>query len=74
MFRKAARMESVIRNVVEPYFENILRKIADLDKKINGMDVRMGKMESEVLLIGCKINNALLECNSRGNSKMEEVD
>jgi hypothetical protein len=70
----ATRMDSVVRNIVEPYFENILRRITELDKKINLIDSRLGKIESDVLVIGCKINNAVLELQSRDACKMEEVD
>lgn len=59
--QKVNKMESVIRNVVEPYFENILIKISNLDKKINTMDMRMEKLETELQSIGCKFSNASFE-------------
>jgi len=66
-------MESVVRNVVEPFFETILKKLAELDKKIITLDTKITKLENEVLVLGCKIDNYPGIHHSR-NSMMEEVD
>lgn len=75
---KLDRMESVIRNVVEPFFENILKRLAELDRKIIIIDTKMTKMENEILVLGCKIDSRIpeVESESSRNSKciMEEVD
>lgn len=71
-------MDSLVRIVVEPYFENILKRISELDKKINSMDAKIRIIEKDVFFIGCRIglktNSSLLESNSKDVCKMEEVD
>jgi hypothetical protein len=68
-------MESVVRNVVEPFFEIILKRLTDLDKKIIILDTKIIKLENEVLVLGCKIdNNLTVPYSSSNTSIMEEVD
>ena len=68
-------MEFVVRNVVEPYFEKIIKKLTELDRKIIMLDTKMTKMENEILVLGCKIDSRIPELKS-GSSRciMEEVD
>jgi hypothetical protein len=68
-------MESVVRNVVEPFFETILKRLTELDKKIITLDTKMTKMENEVLVLGCKLETKLLTTSlDSSNCKMEDVD
>jgi hypothetical protein len=66
-------MESVVRNVVEPFFEAILKRLVELDKKIITLDKKITKLENEVLVLGYKIDTSISVHHSR-NSMMEEVD
>ena len=52
-------MESVVRNVVEPFFETILKQLAELNKKIIILDTKITKLENEMLALGCKIDTPL---------------
>jgi len=52
-------MESVVRNVVEPFFETILKQLAELNKKIIIVDTKITKLENEMLALGCKIDTSL---------------
>ena len=68
-------MEFVVRNVVEPYFETILKRLTELERKINTIDTKITKMENEFVVLGCKLDtkhtldNLVSSCY-----KMEEVD
>lgn len=66
-------MDCVVRNVVEPWFETILKRLIELEKKINTIDSKITKMEYEILILGCKLETKLSP-NNANNSKMEEVD
>ena len=41
-------MESVVRIVVEPFFDNILKQLTELNYKINDIDSKIIKLEKEV--------------------------
>ena len=41
-------MESVIRITVEPFFNNIMKKLNELDNKIINMDTKIIKIEKEL--------------------------
>ena len=66
-------MESVVRNVVEPFFETILKQLAELNKKIIILDTKITKLENEMLALGCKIDTHPTVSHSK-NSIMKEVD
>lgn len=66
-------MDSVIRNVVEPLFESVIKRINELDKKIIMLDTKMTKIENELLALGCMIDTRIPVTNARCG-KMEEVD
>lgn len=66
-------MESVVRIVVEPYFETILKRLYELESKINTIDIKITKMEKEFLVLGCKLETKFLPI-SASNSIMEELD
>ena len=68
-------MESVVRNVVEPFFETILKRLTELDKKIITINTKMTQMENEVLVLGCMLETRLPSTSlNSSNCKMEEVD
>jgi len=68
-------MESVVRNVVEPWFETILKRLNELEKRINTIDTKITKMENEFVVLGCKLDNKLSTvCLVSSSYKMEEVD
>lgn len=69
-------MDCVVRNVVEPWFETILKRLIELEKKINTIDTKITKMEYDILILGCKLETKLSanNANNANNSKMEEVD
>ena len=48
-------MESVVRNVVEPFFEALIKRIGDLEKKLGMLDIKMTKIENELLALGCRL-------------------
>ena len=76
-------MDSVVRMVVEPFFETVLKRLTELDKKLITIDTKMNKMEHEMLVLKWKIDSRLSipdssNCMSSNcmssNYKMEEVD
>lgn len=72
-------MESLIRNVVEPFFETILKRLTELDKKIINVDTKITKMENEIMVLGCKIDsNISASClhtsNCISSCIMESID
>jgi hypothetical protein len=76
-------MESVVRMVVEPLFETVLKRLTELDKKLITIDTKMNKMENEMLVLKWKIdsrlsipdsNNCMSSNCMSSNYKMEEVD
>jgi len=66
-------MESVVRNVVEPFFETIFKRLTDLENKIIIIDAKITRMENEVLVLRCKIDTRESIPDS-SNCMMEEVD
>lgn len=66
-------MESVIRIVVEPYFETILKKLIELEKKIINLDTKITKMEHEILNLHCKLDTNLSTLDIT-NCKMETIE
>ena len=70
-------MESVVRMVIETFFENILKRITELDSKIITIDTKITKIEHDILLLKLKIDSSLSIPDSipdASNCKMEEVD
>lgn len=66
-------MESVVRMVVEPFFETVLKRLTELDKKLITIDTKMNKMENEMLVLKWKIDSQFFIPDS-SNCTMEEVD
>lgn len=70
-------MESVVRNVIEPMVESILKKLNDLDKKIILLDTKITKIENDIkqefLILGCNIDSRI-PINNSNISKMENID
>ena len=65
-------MESVVRIVVEPWFETILKKLNELEKRINTIDTKITKMENEFVVLGCKLDYKLSTvCLVSSSYKME---
>lgn len=70
-------MESVVRMVIEPFFETVLKRITELDRQIINIDTKMTKIEHDILLLKLKIDSRLSIPDSMpdsSNCKMEEVD
>ena len=66
-------MESVVRNVVEPFFETIFRRFTELENKISSIDAKITRIEHEVLVLRCKIDTRQ-SIPDYSNYMMEEVD
>jgi len=63
-------MESVVRMVVEPFFENIIKRLNDLDTKLNNVNNKITKIENNIIILESKIPQIIYS----SHSKMEEID
>jgi len=66
-------MDTVVRMAVEPFFNAVIKKIEDLDKKIITLDTKITKIEKELVVLGCKLDTRLPEPDS-SRGRMENVD
>lgn len=50
-------MNELIRDVISPYFDKIIRKIDNLDDQINNVEKRINNVEKRIIQIDDTINN-----------------